>query len=154
MTTAATAIPGTDTGRCIPALARLPAGVTAAIDPMVLRDETPAMRDFIARYAEALLVEPLPPLDAVIVLCPFYPDTPGQIYFYCLAPAGMPFEEELAWSSMLCDREQAFADILSDAESDAEVALLDDRIALFYSPFFPAGFESGGLPTWFRHDGR
>ena len=181
MTTTAT-IPSADTGHCIPALARLPAGVTAAIDPTVLRDETPETLDFIARYAAALLVPPLPPLDAVIVLRPAYPDTPGQIYFYCLAPAGMPFDEELAWSRMLCDREQALADtlsnaasdfdeelawsrmlfdreqaladILSNVASDAEVALLDERIALFYSPFLPAGFASGGLPSWFRHDRR
>ena len=150
MITQAAAPPRADTGHGIPAFGRLPAGVTAAIDPIVLRDETPAMRDFIARYADALLAEPLPPLAAVIVLCPSYPDTPGQIYFYCLAPAGTPFAEELAWSRMLCDREQAFADTLSNAEAN----LLDERIALFYSPFFPAGFESGGLPPWFRHDRR
>ena len=157
MTTTAAAIPGADAGRCIPALARLPAGVTAAIDPTVLRDEPPAVRNFIARYAAALLAEPLPPLDAVIVLRPAYPDTPGQIYFYCLAPAGMPFDEELAWSRMLCDREQALADTLSNAKSDADVALvalMDERIALFYASFFPAGFASGGLPPWFRHAGR
>ena len=150
MTTAAV-IPGADAARGIPALARLPAGITAAIDPTVLRDEPPAMLAFIARYAAALLTEPLPPLAAVLVLCPAYPDTPDQIYFYCLAPPGMPFDEELAWSRMLCDREQALANTLCNAKSDAEVALLDERIALFYSPFFPAGFASGGLPPWFRH---
>ena len=157
MTTAAAVIPGADAARCIPALARLPAGITAAIDPIVLRDEPPAMLAFIARYAAALLAPPLPPLDAVIVLCPAYPDTPGQIYFYCLAPTGMPFDEELAWSRMLCDREQALADALSNAASDTEaalVALMDERIALFYSPFLPAGFASGGLPPWFPHAGR
>ena len=152
MTTATVAavMPGADAARCIPALGRLPAGVTAAVDPWVLREETPAVLDFIARYAEALLAAPLPPLEAVIVLYPSYPDSPGLFYFYCLAPAGMDFEEELPWAALLCDREQEFADTLSDDE----VALLDERIVLFYAPFFPAGFESGGLPTWFRHDGR
>ena len=148
MTTAAVVTPGAAAAPDIPALAGLPAGVTAAVDPWVLGEETPAMLDFIARYAEALLVAPLPPLDAVIVLYPSYPDSPGQIYFYCLAPAGMTFEDELPWAALLCDREQAFADTLSDAG----VELLDARIALFYSPSFPAGFESGGVPPWFRHD--
>ena len=150
MTTTAATIPGAATGHCIPALARLPAGVTAAIDPTVLRDEPPAVRNFIARYAAALLAEPLPPLDAVIIYCDPYPDTPNQVSFYCLAPAGMSFDEELAWADLLSDREQALADTLPPAE----VAILEWRIDLSYSGFIPAALASGGAPPWFRHDRR
>ena len=150
MTTTAT-IPGAAaTGHCIPALARLPAGVTAAIDPIVLRDEPPAMLTFIARYAEALLSEPLPPLDAVAIYCDPYSDTPNQVSFYCLAPAGMSFDEELAWADLLSDREQALADTLPAAE----VEMLEWRIDFSYSGFVPAALASGGAPPWFRHDRR
>ena len=150
MITQAAAPPRADTGHGIPALGRLPAGVTAAIDPMVLRDETPAMRDFIARYADALLVAPLPPLDAVVIYYDPYPDAPNQVSFYFLAPAGMTFEEELEWADLLSDREQALADTLPDAE----VEILEWHIDLSYSGFIPAALLSGGGPPWFRHNRR
>ena len=150
MTTTAATIPGADTGHCIPALARLPAGVTAAIDPTVLRDEPPAMLAFIARYAAALLAEPLPPLDAVVIYHDPHPDTPNQVSFYCLAPAGMTFDEELAWADLLSDREQTLADTLPAAE----VEMLEWRIDFSYSGFVPAALASGGAPPWFRHDRR
>ena len=108
------------------------------------------MRDFIARYAEALLVEPLPPLDSVVIYYDPYPDAPNQVSFYLLAPAGMTFEEELEWADLLSDREQALMDTLSDAE----VEILEWRIDLSYSGFIPAALVSGGGPPWFRHNRR
>ena len=127
------------------AFGRLPQQVITEIDPWVLKHELPSTLDFIARYADALLADPLPPLRSVSVYYDAYADEPLLIAFHCEAPKEISPDEELAWGDTLSDREDRFDATLSDAEK----AILQERLALSYIALPPS--IVGDEPIWFQH---
>ncbi len=127
------------------AFGHLPPHVVTNIDPWVLKYELPATLDFIARYADALLVEPLPPLKSVSVYYDAYADEPLLIAFHCEAPDEMSPEEQLDWEDVLSDREDRFDATLLPAEK----RILCDRLALSYGAIAP--HIVGDEPIWFQH---
>ena len=127
------------------AFGRLPAHVVTDLDPWVIEHELPSTLDFIARYVDALLVDPLPPLQSVSVYYDHYADEPLLIAFHCEAPQELSPAEELAWGDTLSDREDRFDAALSDAEK----AILRERLALSYIAIPP--MIVGDEPIWFQH---
>ena len=123
---------------------RLPPQIITEIDPWVLKHESTSTLGFIARYAEALLADPLPPLKTVSVYYDAYADEPLLIAFHCEVPEETSPDEELAWGDRLSEREERFSATLSDAEK----LILRERFALSYIALPP--FIVGDEPTWFQ----
>ena len=133
------------TTKQFPAFGRLPPQVVTDIDPWVLKYELPSTLDFIARYADALLVEPLPPLKSVSVYYDAYADEPLLIAFHCEAPDEMSPEEQLDWEDVLSDREDCFDATLLPSEK----RILCERLDLSYGAIAP--HIMGDEPIWFQH---
>ena len=147
MVTTVQAIPRSNNGAAgkwrFTAFNRLPSGVSVTVDKWVIECEARETLALLDRYMAAQLVEPLPPLKAVLVHYPDPGDTPTVVQFCCQSPE-VWYATEKAWDNVLAKRVQRFKKTLARDELEVVYQRLESR----YQSHDPTYY--GEEPHWYR----